>query len=205
MDDLIKVTVADGKYTMRQVEPGKWECLRYGETWPAFEGRQPDNLHTALAIEVDQLLDKVDGLSSDLDSAVEVAYRRGAVDWVRQNYPAHFERLSAGLVTASSTDCYAAKHSAKPASAGCQAVTVTPSELTSDQRSEMQDLHGLCWNTDDDFDDDVPEYREIMQFHRSIGTSHWYLPFHETLKHEQFATELDAYMAAGRLSEELNR
>lgn len=38
--------------------------------------------------------DKIEGLESDLDSAVEVAYHRGATEWVQLNYPQHFERLS---------------------------------------------------------------------------------------------------------------
>lgn len=101
MTDLITVTVSDGKYTIRQIGHGKWECLRHGEPWPAFEGRQPDNLHTALATEVDRLHDQVEGLNSDLDSAVEVAFRRGATEWVRLNYPTHFDRLSAGPPTPS--------------------------------------------------------------------------------------------------------
>lgn len=53
MSDLISVTVAGGKYTIRQTSNSEWECLRYGESWPAFEGKQPDNLHTALAYELD--------------------------------------------------------------------------------------------------------------------------------------------------------
>lgn len=120
--DLVDVTLQDGKYTIRQVPGGRWECLRYGEPWPAFEGRQPDNLHTALAYEVDhlrqqvagrltagsdstlacdveQLSDRVEGLSSDLDAAVEVAFRHGATEWVRLNYPTHFERLSVAVTT----------------------------------------------------------------------------------------------------------
>ena len=36
-----------------------------------------------------EYLDKIDGLESDLSSAVEVAYNRGAVDWVKMNYPNH--------------------------------------------------------------------------------------------------------------------
>jgi hypothetical protein len=39
-------------------------------------------------------IDKIDGLEADLDSAVEVAWRRGAIDWVRMNYPKHYERLT---------------------------------------------------------------------------------------------------------------
>lgn len=76
---------------------------------------------------------------------------------------------------------------------------VEPSLLTSDERSEMQELHGVCWNTDDIFDDDEPTWFEIQQYHRDIADDgHWYLPFHATLKHEKFSTELEAYQAAGR-------
>lgn len=63
MSDLISVTVNDGKYTVRQTGPGRWECLRYGEAWPAFEDRGPDNLHTALAYEVDKLRREVTHMS----------------------------------------------------------------------------------------------------------------------------------------------
>lgn len=51
-DGLISVTVSDGKYTIQQIEPGKWEALRYGEEWPAYRDSGPDNLHVALAYEV---------------------------------------------------------------------------------------------------------------------------------------------------------
>lgn len=53
--ELVSVTVADGKYTIREKAPYKWECLRYGEHWPAFDINGPDNLHIALAHEVDRL------------------------------------------------------------------------------------------------------------------------------------------------------
>ena len=43
---------------------------------------------------VEWLEDKVEGLQADLDSAVEVAYRRGAVEWTLLNYPDHFARLA---------------------------------------------------------------------------------------------------------------
>ncbi|MBY3263849.1 hypothetical protein HFO15_19675 [Rhizobium laguerreae] len=55
MTDLISVTVNDGKYTIQQTEPGKWEALRYGDEWPAFRDRGPDNLHVALAYEIAEL------------------------------------------------------------------------------------------------------------------------------------------------------
>lgn len=54
MTDLISVTVSDGKYTIQQTEPGKWECLRYGEAWPAYADG-PGNLEVALAMEIADL------------------------------------------------------------------------------------------------------------------------------------------------------
>lgn len=44
-----------------------------------------------------EMIDKIDSLSSDLDSAVEVAFKRGATEWVRLNYQQHYERLSVSL------------------------------------------------------------------------------------------------------------
>lgn len=77
-------------------------------------------------------------------------------------------------------------------------MSVQPSEITSHQRDDLQDLHGVCWNTDDHFDDDNPEYFDIMEYHRQMpGGGHWYLPHHETLRHEAFATEIEAYRAVG--------
>lgn len=67
MTDLISITVADGKYTIRQHAPGKWEALRHGEHWPAMASG-PDNLHVALAYQIDKLradLAKADRLLAD--------------------------------------------------------------------------------------------------------------------------------------------
>lgn len=41
----------------------------------------------------DQLLDKIDGLEADLESAVCVAFSRGAITWTRMNYPRLYARL----------------------------------------------------------------------------------------------------------------
>jgi hypothetical protein len=41
-------------------------------------------------------IDKIEGLDADLDSAVEVAWKRGATNWVRMNYPKHYERFTTG-------------------------------------------------------------------------------------------------------------
>ncbi len=40
--------------------------------------------------EIRHLEDKIDGLECDLDSAVETAYKRGATEWARLNYPNHW-------------------------------------------------------------------------------------------------------------------
>lgn len=59
-EDLISVTVNDGKYTVQQTAPGKWEALRYGEEWPAFRDYGPDNLHVAMAYEIDSLRKQIE-------------------------------------------------------------------------------------------------------------------------------------------------
>ena len=46
-------------------------------------------------IEHDDATDKIDGLTSDLEGAVEVAFKRGATEWVRLNYPKQYETLIA--------------------------------------------------------------------------------------------------------------
>jgi hypothetical protein len=76
MGDLISVSVLDGKYTIQQVSEGRWECLRYGEHWPAMASG-PDNLHTALAWEVDALrtaLAAKDAEIARLREALEAAH-----------------------------------------------------------------------------------------------------------------------------------
>lgn len=65
--------------------------------------RMPDNslewLYEAAKIGASVIIeDKVDGLISDLDSAIEVAWNRGAYAWVRLNYPKHYERFTCGEV-----------------------------------------------------------------------------------------------------------
>lgn len=73
MTELISVTVSDGKYTVRQTAPGRWEALRYGEEWPAYPDG-PGNLAIALAYEIHELREKVAELQNDRQ-AVEEARR----------------------------------------------------------------------------------------------------------------------------------
>jgi hypothetical protein len=80
---------------------------------------------------------------------------------------------------------------------------VLPSMIDSGDRSDLQDKCGVCWNTDDVFDQDEPDYAEIMNFHRELAKStggHWYLPFHETKSRMAFAEEMEAYKASGGMS-----
>lgn len=42
---------------------------------------------------LEEAADKIEGLEADLDSAVEVAYDRGATEWTRLNYPTQYKRL----------------------------------------------------------------------------------------------------------------
>lgn len=72
MSDLISVTVSDGKYTIQQIEPGRWECLRYGEPWPAYPNG-PGNLEVALAYEIDELRNQLNEKRRDRVGDSEIA------------------------------------------------------------------------------------------------------------------------------------
>jgi hypothetical protein len=41
----------------------------------------------------EELIDKIEGLDSDLHEAVTVAYNRGATDWVERNYSKWYKVL----------------------------------------------------------------------------------------------------------------
>lgn len=51
------------------------------------DGRRAHDEIQRQAKEIERLRDKVEGLDSDLRSAVEVAYQRGAHEWASLNYP----------------------------------------------------------------------------------------------------------------------
>lgn len=53
-----------------------------------------DDLRSLLS-DVERMKDSNQGLEADLFEAVSVAYRRGAVEWTRLNYPKCFERIEA--------------------------------------------------------------------------------------------------------------
>lgn len=50
----LRVTVADGKYTIVMPETGGLHCLRYGEEWRSLTG---DGMVLAMAYEIDDLRD----------------------------------------------------------------------------------------------------------------------------------------------------
>lgn len=41
-----------------------------------------------------EAIDKIEGLDADLENAVETAYKRGATEWTRLNYPDLYARLA---------------------------------------------------------------------------------------------------------------
>jgi hypothetical protein len=52
-----------------------------------------DNIRLPAASRLEELKDRIDSLEADLDSVVEIAYLRGATEWVRLHYPSRYERL----------------------------------------------------------------------------------------------------------------
>ena len=91
IDGLGEKTLGNIKYTL--IEAG----------FPKLDGGRPDWNERRKLVSVQVLddiykenqeyRDKIDGLESDLLDAVDVAWRRGAHDWVRQNYPNEVNRL----------------------------------------------------------------------------------------------------------------
>lgn len=83
-ENLISVTVSDGKYTIQQTGPGAWQALRYGEYWPGMErSGGPDNLHTALAYEIARLrvaLSKVNDIRNGIIGCQ-------TINWSEHIYP----------------------------------------------------------------------------------------------------------------------
>lgn len=92
MAELISVTINDGKYTIRQVSLGKWECLRHGEPWPTFEHVGPDNLHVALALAINEVWQAL-GATTEAEALERVtilqAIARGDV-WVTPRHRRHY-------------------------------------------------------------------------------------------------------------------
>jgi hypothetical protein len=73
-----------------EAEIGEWELAE--SSWKADAdafAAMHDVLRALLAA-----WDRAEGLEADLDSAVEVAFKRGATEWVRLNYPKHYTRFT---------------------------------------------------------------------------------------------------------------
>lgn len=81
MSDIMNVTVAGGKYTFIMRADYSTTALRYGEPWPAYDVTPPDNLHSALAAEVEDLRDELlrarDELSSAQRTIAAIAFPSG--------------------------------------------------------------------------------------------------------------------------------
>lgn len=68
--------------------PGMTDMMVSPETLDAFMEANPLPVSDSV-----ELQDKIDGLKADLDSAIEVAWKRGAHEWVRLNYKNKVEAL----------------------------------------------------------------------------------------------------------------
>jgi hypothetical protein len=66
------------------------------EKMAAFRLDVKNAIDLALAHQLEAITEnKIEGLESDLESAVQVAYNRGAVEWAKLNYPTWIDRLEA--------------------------------------------------------------------------------------------------------------
>ncbi|MBY3432824.1 hypothetical protein HFN89_01370 [Rhizobium laguerreae] len=66
------------------------------EKMAAFRLDVKNAIDRALAYQLETITgEKIEGLESDLESAVQVAYNRGAVQWATDNYPTWVDRLEA--------------------------------------------------------------------------------------------------------------
>ncbi len=79
---------------MNNVPSAEEITAKWGEKCAEFDADCPCCQIWAMHDEIEDLADTVDGLESDLDSAVEVAFKRGATEWVKLNYPDQYKRLS---------------------------------------------------------------------------------------------------------------
>lgn len=74
-----------------------------------------------------------------------------------------------------------------------------PPPLTSEERSTLQDAYGVCWSTDDDFEEDEkdqPHRIAMINYHKVLAKaigSHWYFPDDGMFCKEAFPTETEGY------------
>ncbi len=99
-EDAIDVAESAAQHLLARAEAAEAEVKRLTASRDGYKrGRDSiqseyDRLRASHSAEVEALNDKIEGISADLDSAVDVAFNRGADEWVRMNYPDRFEKLS---------------------------------------------------------------------------------------------------------------
>ena len=69
----LNITTSDGKYTVQQPMEGRAIALRYGEPWPAYEGKLLSNLELALAYDLEEAREKLDSQRKEFMAAIEFA------------------------------------------------------------------------------------------------------------------------------------
>jgi hypothetical protein len=76
--------------------PWLYEAAKIGAKAALDECETEKRIFDDVAADLNDCYDKIEGLSADLDAAIEVAWKRGAHDWVRLNYPKHYTRFVHG-------------------------------------------------------------------------------------------------------------
>lgn len=84
----------DGPEAVREIERLE-SCLRYEQHRSERIGTHGPGCWKWGHRHYDCAVEKIDGLEADLFNAVETAYRRGAHEWARLNYPQWIDRLDA--------------------------------------------------------------------------------------------------------------
>lgn len=84
----------DGPDAAREIERLE-QCLRYEQHRAERIGTHGPGCHAWGPQHHECAVEKIDGLETDLFNAVETAYRRGAHEWARLNYPQWIDRLDA--------------------------------------------------------------------------------------------------------------
>lgn len=91
-DRCVDIAKVQGKVFESEPRRKEWDEEKIREMEDILERSLIKSLNTIETTE-EKLLDKIDGLESDLSYAVEVAWSHGAQDFVKMNYPSQYERL----------------------------------------------------------------------------------------------------------------
>ena len=98
-EERVVVEIIDAIYAANKLADdakAQRNCYECGSEMKACAECNPELSSAALRARFDELEDKIDGLESELSSAVDVLFRRGddeAREWIRMNYPKQYDVL----------------------------------------------------------------------------------------------------------------